>query len=230
MRPWKLGRADHLYDLGPVLEVGSKTSLRLARRTGAGGFSRDVVVKMLHTRLALDEGPIAELVREALVGARLRHPNVVPVLDLMTLEGCPALVRPFIDGVSLERLRALRRDIPMSVGASIAADVVRGVVYAHSSLDRAGRRLSHGSLSAKRVLLGRDGVSRVTGFGAVAPRGTDEQRRISDVHAIRRLLDEELAEAVGEVDISSLEQRLDAAGFAASTRSVARWLSAALAA
>ena len=74
----------------------------LARARGAGGFEREVAIKKLHPHL-LNDAPDAalDLIEEAKLASRIRHPNVVPVLDSGTHEGSPWLTQALVPGGSL---------------------------------------------------------------------------------------------------------------------------------
>ncbi len=81
---------------------------RVEAELGAGGMGRVYLARHIHlgTKVALkllahDEDPLAEerFHREAELMARVRHPNVVAVVDFgMTIEAMPAIVMEFVEG------------------------------------------------------------------------------------------------------------------------------------
>lgn len=156
-----------------TLGVGGMATVYLARRD-EGGRTRDVAVKKLHAFLAADSASVAVLEDEAQLGACIRHPNVVSVIDFIEAasehEG-PALVMEWIEGVDLaELVRAANtsgRRLPLDVVAAIACDVLAGLHAAHESRREDGLALEvvHRDVSPQNILVGFDGVIRVTDFG-----------------------------------------------------------------
>src|SRR5262245_26659288 len=76
--PTELGRYRILRKRGS----GGMASVYLGKAQGIGGFERDVAVKVLHPHLAEQQEMVDDFLREARIAARVRHPNVVPVLDV----------------------------------------------------------------------------------------------------------------------------------------------------
>jgi eukaryotic-like serine/threonine-protein kinase len=161
------------FEIVKTLGVGGMATVYLARRD-EGGRTRDVAVKKLHAFLAADSASVAVLEDEAQLGACIRHPNVVQVIDFVagaTEHEGPALVMEWIEGVDLaELVRATTksgRRLPLDVVAAIACDVLAGLHAAHESRRDDGLALEivHRDVSPQNILVGFDGVVRVTDFG-----------------------------------------------------------------
>ncbi len=156
-----------------TLGVGGMATVYLAR-TSEGSTSRHVAVKKPHAFLAEDPASAAVIEDEAQLAACIRHPNVVRVLDFVPASApgeAPALVMEWIEGVDLGKLvqaatKAGRR-LPIDVVAAIARDVLAGLHAAHESRRDDGLALDivHRDVSPQNVLVGFDGVVRVTDFG-----------------------------------------------------------------
>ena len=94
----------------------------IEREIGRGGMGvvylardvaldRPVAIKVLHPALASDRQQRDRFLREARTGARLAHPHIVPIYDVVEHEGFVFFVMALVDGESLgERLR---REGPM---------------------------------------------------------------------------------------------------------------------
>src|SRR5262245_66091328 len=74
------------YALFDAIASGGMASVHLGRLMGPVGFSRIVAIKRLHENLARDPEFVAMFLDEARLVARIRHPNVVPTLDIVALE------------------------------------------------------------------------------------------------------------------------------------------------
>src|SRR5512134_1579131 len=98
--PERLGR----YEILLPIASGGIATMYLGRARGAGGFERDVAVKLVHEHLRENDELVGELVEEAKLCARIRQPNVVPVLDVGVDPFGVYLVMEYVDGPSLSGL------------------------------------------------------------------------------------------------------------------------------
>ena len=146
---------------------------------GRGGMA--VVYRVRHSKLGTwhalkvlarhDAGLLRRLVREGRTQARLSHPNVVPVTDLLDVGGMPGLVLPLVEGPSLATLLSLHR--PTETDAlTLFAGIVAGVAHAHR------RAIIHRDLKPTNVLLAvsEEGVRpRVVDFGLAKTPGVGSE-------------------------------------------------------
>ncbi|MDB4945768.1 MAG: serine/threonine protein kinase [Labilithrix sp.] len=166
-RPTTIGR----YELHGEIARGGMASVHLGRLNGPVGFSRAVAIKRLHPAFAGDQAVVRMFIDEARLTARLRHPNVVPVLDVIADGGELYLVMEYVVGLSLARIvaetRARGGTIPTAVACTIMVGVLAGLHAAHEATDEAGRPLGivHRDVSPQNVMVGEDGVARVLDFG-----------------------------------------------------------------
>jgi eukaryotic-like serine/threonine-protein kinase len=108
------------------------------------------------------------LVREAALASRLRHPNIVGVIDVdMPDSGGPTLVLTYVEGCTLADLLA-RTHLDPRITIRVLIDCARGLAAAH----RLG--IVHRDVTPSNVLVGRDGIARLSDFGVA--RLTDECR------------------------------------------------------
>src|SRR5512147_901782 len=89
------------YELLGEIATGGMAKVYLGRVVGEGGFEREVAVKVMHEHLATDPDFVAMFLDEARLAARIRHPNVVPTLDVQKTDEVMFLVMDFIEGLSL---------------------------------------------------------------------------------------------------------------------------------
>jgi serine/threonine protein kinase/WD40 repeat protein len=115
---------------------------QLLERVGLGAFGavwrardteldRIVALKIPHASLLSSEADLARFHREARAAAQLRHPGIVTVHEVQTLEGLPTIVSDFIHGVPLKDLLEVRR-LTFREAAALVTDVALAVDYAHS--------------------------------------------------------------------------------------------------
>ncbi len=75
------------YALHGEIASGGMATVHYGRLRGTAGFTRTVAIKRLLPNLAKDPDFVAMVLDEARLTARIRHPNVVSVLDVVTAEG-----------------------------------------------------------------------------------------------------------------------------------------------
>jgi serine/threonine protein kinase len=152
------------YRLLAPIAAGGAATVYLGRAQGVGGFSRVVAVKVLHPHLAQEAG---EFLEEAKLAARLRHPLIVPVVDVGMLDDAFYLVMEYVDGPSLSEVVRTADEVPLRVAGRVLVDVLEALDAAHSASDEKGGSLGvvHRDFSPQNILVGADGRSRLTDFG-----------------------------------------------------------------
>lgn len=160
------------YEIVRAIGAGGSARIDLARLHRAYGFQRHVVIKRPLEHLRADARVAASLRREAGLGTRLRHPNLVTILDAGEHDGYDYLVLEYIHGGSLRSLVEAEeptriRDLPLGVALAIVGDVARGLHQAHELTDDRGSPLGlvHRDVSPGNVLIGADGTVKLADFG-----------------------------------------------------------------
>ncbi|HET9991658.1 MAG TPA: serine/threonine-protein kinase, partial [Kofleriaceae bacterium] len=126
-------------------------------------LDREVAIKLV---AAGDEADDARPLREAQTMARLSHPNVVQVYEMIRLGARTAIVMQLVEGEDLGAWYA-REERSWRTALEVYSQAGRGLAAAH----RAG--IVHRDFKPSNVLIDRDGVVRVTDFG-LARRATDD--------------------------------------------------------
>jgi eukaryotic-like serine/threonine-protein kinase len=188
---------DKVGSLGPyvvLLEVarGALATVYLARHRDAPESTSPVAIKRLRPPFAEDPEFVARFTEEARRIQLVRHPNVVSILDVVAVEGEVLVLSEYVHGESLSQLiRAAGRQrtaMPRRVFVTIMAGVLAGLEAAHET-QGGGEQLGivHGDLSPHDVLVGLDGVPRVTNFGLakglLREHGAAESAQIRSKHA-----------------------------------------------
>lgn len=159
------------YALHDEIASGGMAKVHLGRLLGPVGFARTVAVKRLHQQFARDPEFVSMFLDEARLAARIRHPHVVPTLDVVALSGELFLVMDYVHGVSLSKLLrtviARGTRVPVDVVASIVVGALHGLHAAHEARSERGLPLGivHRDVSPQNIMVGSDGMSRVLDFG-----------------------------------------------------------------
>lgn len=159
------------YAIHEELAAGGMASVHLGRLLGEVGFARTVAIKKLHSQYARDPEFVAMFLDEARLVSRIKHPNVVPTLDIVSLDGELFLVMEYVHGEPLSRvMMALSRRkerMPVNIAVGICLGLLEGLHAAHEAKSEDGEPLGivHRDVSPQNVIVGTDGIARVLDFG-----------------------------------------------------------------
>jgi serine/threonine-protein kinase len=162
-------------------------TVHLARLLGPVGFARTVAIKRLHPHLAKDPDFVAMFLEEARLAARVRHPNVVATLDVVSDDGELFLVMEYVAGESLSRLvRKVREKgerIPPRYLVGIMSGALEGLHAAHEAKSEKNQPLGlvHRDVSPQNVHVGIDGVPRVLDFGIAKATNRVQETRTDQI-------------------------------------------------
>ncbi|MCB9601796.1 MAG: protein kinase [Sandaracinus sp.] len=166
------------YQLLAKLAAGGMATVYLGRIHAVAGFDRRVAIKVLHPHLSEDPNIRAMFLDEARLAARIRHPNVIPVTDVGEdpTHGT-FLVMDYVEGMDLSQiLRAAHKKnarVAVPVVVRIVSDTLAGLGAAHDLVGENGQNLGvvHRDVSPHNVLVGTDGIARITDFGIAKAEG-----------------------------------------------------------
>jgi serine/threonine-protein kinase len=156
------------YALFGEIASGGMATVYFGRLVGAVGFSRSVAIKQLHPQYAKSPEFVAQFLDEAQLASRVRHPNVVSVLDVVARDGELFVVMEFVEGEPLARLvRFSKGPLPIPVASAILVQVLLGLHAAHEATTESGEPLEivHRDVSPQNLLVGVDGTAHVLDFG-----------------------------------------------------------------
>lgn len=159
------------------LASGGMATVHLGRLLGPIGFGRTVAIKRLHKHFLSEPEFITMFTDEARIVARIVHPNVVPMTDVVQSDEGLFLVMEYVHGETLSRLmrhaRNAKEAIPPRIACGVLHAVLLGLHAAHETKDQNGVLLDvvHRDVSPQNVIVGADGVARVLDFGIAKAAG-----------------------------------------------------------
>jgi serine/threonine-protein kinase len=165
------------YALYDKIAAGGMATVHFGRLIGPIGFSRTVAIKRMLPQYVSDPGFVSMFVDEARLASRIRHPNVIPTLDVVSQENELFLVLDYVHGETLSQLiktlHAEQKRIPPAYAAAIVCGMLHGLHAAHNVKNARGELLGlvHRDVSPQNVLVGTDGMARLLDFGVAKAAG-----------------------------------------------------------
>lgn len=153
------------YEFGARLGRGGFGEVYRASRGGAGALVTDVAVKVL--RASGDADAVARLRDEARMLARLAHPSLLKVLDLVQLDGQPALIAEYVEGADID----VTAPMPPRAALEAVAAVADGLAAAH------GAGAVHRDVKPKNIRIGRHAQVKLLDFGIAWTASPDREAR-----------------------------------------------------
>ncbi|GIH89873.1 serine/threonine-protein kinase [Planobispora siamensis] len=153
---------------------------RAVERLGAGGMGivwrardellhREVAIKEVVLAPHLPEAQRAEMrertLREARAAARLNHPSIVAVHDVIAQDGRPWIVMDLVRGRSLEQVVRAGGPLAPDRAAAVGLAVLDGLTLAHN------RGIMHRDVKPANIMVSDDGGVLLTDFGIATLEG-----------------------------------------------------------
>ncbi len=165
----EIGRVIGKYRLLSFLGEGGMSTVYLAHDEA---LDRNVAFKRLHRHLMRDAEARTRFAREARAVARLKHRNIPEIFDFSGLSddrpsALAYLVTEYVDGGSLGDLLETSPDLLPEYGVMVALALSNALSCAH------GNAIVHRDVKPENVLIGKDGVVRLTDFGIAQVRGLE---------------------------------------------------------
>lgn len=173
------------YTLVRRLGVGGMAETYEAIRQGPGDFSQRVCLKLVLPYFRDRQDFLTLFQREARLAAKLRHGNVVGVIDFGEIDGVTYMALELVDGVDLAALLDAQPGSRVSVEHTVLVghDIAAALEHAHdprrggSADGGTDNAIIHRDLSPSNVLVSQRGEILLTDFGvAKAITGTARQQ------------------------------------------------------
>ena len=144
------------YEVLRVLGGGGMGVVLLVRDSNSG---KDVALKMVRPELVASQQIVHRFVKEAGHLQKLKHPNVVPVLEVSDRPQGPYFVMPYFERGSLAQLIKPGHGLDAPTILDLAIQVAHGLQFAHR------RGIIHRDLKPANILLGAAGQTCLADFG-----------------------------------------------------------------
>jgi serine/threonine protein kinase len=168
---WQLERV-RKGDTSGFFFGGCKVLFHLAEGTFARVYrgqraesGEPVAVKVLRRRFSSDPEAIARFNKEAQEGMKLRHPNIVQIIDFGNAERQYYMLMEYVQGSNLRDLLKIRQRIDPVVGLPMMLGLARGLKY---SIDQG---VTHRDIKGSNILVSTSGEAKLVDFGLATIEG-----------------------------------------------------------
>ncbi len=148
------------YELERILGKGGMATVWLGEHRS--GIGLRAAVKILHPHLAADDTLRRQLLQEARALARLRHPNLVQLLDFVPAGDSLALVTELVEGRTLRAILKGSGALDWPQALDVLRQLLQGVGHAHE------RDCLHLDLKPANLMVTPQGRLKVLDFGLAA--------------------------------------------------------------
>ena len=107
------------YEISAPLGAGGMGEVYRAKDTRLG---REVAIKILSDEFSSNQNRMERFEQEARAASALNHPNIITVYDVGVQNGASYIAMELIDGKSLARIAASRRDAGQKSGKHRGSD------------------------------------------------------------------------------------------------------------
>lgn len=164
----------------------------ILEKIGSGGMSvvykakchtlnRLVAIKVLKEEFASDENFVSKFKMEAQAAARLSHPNIVNVYDVVDEENLHYIVMELIEGITLKSYIEKKELLDSKEAIGIAIQVAQGIAAAHE------QHIIHRDIKPQNMIISKDGKVKVADFGiarAISSQTVNSSAAVGSVHYI----------------------------------------------
>ena len=163
----------------------------ILERIGSGGMSvvykaqchtlnRPVAIKVLKEEFAFDDNFVSKFKMEAQAAARLSHPNIVSVYDVVEEDVLHYIVMELIEGITLKNYIEKKGHLESKEAIGIAIQVGQGIAAAHE------QHIIHRDIKPQNMIISRDGKVKVADFGIARAVSTQTMNAtaVGSVHYI----------------------------------------------
>jgi serine/threonine protein phosphatase PrpC len=157
---------DERFEIQAVVNRSGMASIYRALDRASGKI---VAVKVPHMQFESDAGTFSRFQREAEIGKRLNHPNILQFIDVPN-QSRPYIVMEYLQGRTLNDLMNQVRPLPLNDAIHIASALCSALVHMHEN------KIVHRDLKPQNVMICDDGTLRIMDFGIAK---STEMRRLT---------------------------------------------------
>lgn len=176
-----LNPGTYLQERYEILEKIGSGGMSVVYKAKCHTLNRLVAIKVLKEEFASDENFVSKFKMEAQAAARLSHPNIVNVYDVVDEENLHYIVMELIEGITLKSYIEKKELLDSKEAIGIAIQVAQGIAAAHE------QHIIHRDIKPQNMIISKDGKVKVADFGiarAVSSQTVNSSAAVGSVYYI----------------------------------------------
>ena len=149
----------YLQNRYEILEQIGSGGMSVVYKVRCHTLNRLVAIKVLKEEFASDESFVGKFKMEAQAAARLSHPNIVSIYDVVDEGALHYIVMELMEGITLKHYIEKKGSLENQEATGIAIQVASGIAAAHA------QHIVHRDIKPQNILISRDGKVKVADFG-----------------------------------------------------------------
>lgn len=161
---------------------------RVLYMVGAGTFARVfrsvhtktnkvVALKVLRRRYREEPDQVELFLREAHMGEKLVHPNIVRIFDVSDDIRAPYMVMEFVEGQTLREFLKVRKRLDVATSVNLMIDVASALDYARKM------GITHRDMKLSNVMIASSGKAKLVDFGLATMSEASDDKLVAAPNA-----------------------------------------------
>ena len=170
-----------LDDRYQMMEVIGRGGMAVIYKALDTRLNRYVAIKVLREDIATDPELLADFTSEAQAIAKLTHPNIVAVYDVVSSPSADYIVMELIEGITLKQYILRRGALSWKEALHFSTQIAKALAHAHS------KGIIHRDIKPQNVMILKDANIKVADFGIASLENRKREaqgKAVGSVHYI----------------------------------------------
>ena len=170
-----------LDDRYQMMEVIGRGGMAVIYKALDTRLNRYVAIKVLREDIATDPELLADFTSEAQAIAKLTHPNIVAVYDVVSSPAADYIVMELIEGITLKQYILRRGALSWKEALHFSTQIAKELAHAHS------KGIIHRDIKPQNVMILKDANIKVADFGIASLENRKREaqgKAVGSVHYI----------------------------------------------
>lgn len=170
-----------LDDRYQMMEVIGRGGMAVIYKALDTRLNRYVAIKVLRADIATDPELLADFTSEAQAIAKLTHPNIVAVYDVVSSPTADYIVMELIEGITLKQYILRRGALSWKEALHFSTQIAKALAHAHS------KGIIHRDIKPQNVMILKDANIKVADFGIASLENRKREaqgKAVGSVHYI----------------------------------------------
>ena len=170
-----------LDDRYQMMEVIGRGGMAVIYKALDTRLNRYVAIKILREDIATDPELLADFTSEAQAIAKLTHPNIVAVYDVVSSPSADYIVMELIEGITLKQYILRRGALSWKEALHFSTQIAKALAHAHS------KGIIHRDIKPQNVMILKDANIKVADFGIASLENRKREaqgKAVGSVHYI----------------------------------------------